>query len=62
MTHIFIQNPLMSLGAQPSEIPPKLEKVGVVVKIFLENTLDECSINILIKKEKIEQRLERGKK
>ena len=34
MTHVVIQNPLMSLGAQPSGIPPKLEKVEVVAKIF----------------------------
>ena len=32
-----------------------------MAKIFLENTLGECRINILIKKEERERRLERGK-
>ena len=41
--------------------PAKLGKVGVVAKIFLENTLGEWRINILKEKEGIQRRLERGK-
>ena len=61
MTHVFTQNTLMSRGAQPSGIPSNKGRSESVAKIFSENTLGECRINILIKKEEREGRLERGK-